>query len=119
MHILQTIRTGSYIVNCIVQYVNCIYAPQYFHEHKHNSKTEILLATCSCIYIAQAYLLFKIDEFDISKGALLISYTVVCGVSQFNLYNKVENNYSIISIISNTLATGPFAYISVSLFTIA
>ena len=96
-----------------------IYAPQFFYEYKHNSKKDILLATCTCIYIAQVYLLFKIDEFYISKGALLISYTVVCGVSQFNLYNKIENNNFIISTISNTLATDPFAYISVSLFTIA
>ena len=96
-----------------------IYAPQFFNEHKHNSKKDMLLATCTCIYIAQAYLLFKIDEFYISKGALLISYTVVCCVSQFYLYNKDENNNSIISIISNTLATDPFAHISVSLFTIA
>ena len=31
-----------------------------------------------------------------------ISYTVVCGVSQLNPYNKDENNNSIISIISTT-----------------
>ena len=35
-----------------------------------------------------------------------ISYTVVCCVSQFNPYNKDENNKSIISIIYTTLATG-------------
>ena len=110
------------MVNCIEQYVNCmiLYMPNnFFNGYKHNSKKDMLLATCTCIYIAQAYLLFKIDEFYISKGALLISYTVVCCVSHFNLNNKDENNNSIISIISNTLATDPFAYISFSLFTIA
>ena len=75
-----------------------IYVPQLFHEHKYNSKKEILLATCTrtCINKAPVHLLFKFDEFYISKGVLLIfytiSYTVVCGVSQFYPYNKDDNN---------------------------
>ena len=78
-----------------------IYVPKLFHEHKYISKKEILLATRTCINIAPAHLLFKFDEFYISKGVLLIpytiSYTVVCGVSQFYPYNKDDNNNSIIS----------------------
>ena len=36
-----------------------IYVPQLFHEHKYNSKKEILLATFTCINIAQAIFFFK------------------------------------------------------------
>ena len=61
-----------------------LYMPgNFFHEHKYNSKKEYFLATCTCMNIAPAYLLFKFDEFYISKGVLpipyTISYTVVCG----------------------------------------
>ena len=72
-----------------MQYVNCmiLYMP---HNFFMNASTILriffLLATCACIYIAPAYVLFKFDEFYISNGALsitfTISYTVVCGVSQ-------------------------------------
>ena len=58
------------------------------------------------ISIASEYLLFKFDELYISKGVFpipyTISYTIVCGVSQFNPYNKGEINNSIIAIISTT-----------------
>ena len=77
------------MVYCIVQFVNCmiLYMPHiFFHERQYNSKKVILLATCTCIYIAPACLFFKFDEFYTSKLALsipfTISYTVVCGVSQ-------------------------------------
>ena len=60
--------------------------------------------------LAPAHLLFKFDAFFISKGVFpipyTIAYTVVRGVFQFNPHNKDENNNSIISIISTTLATG-------------
>ena len=89
MHMLQTIRTKQLygiLYSAICKLYDIIYAPQFFHECEYYSKKEILLATCTCIYIAPAYLLFKYDEFYISKGAFsipfTISYTVVCGVSQ-------------------------------------
>ena len=51
-----------------------------------------LLATYTCINKAQAHLLFNFYEFYTSEGVLpipyRISHTVVCGVSQFNPYNK-------------------------------
>ena len=78
MHMLQTIRTNSYMVYCIVQFVNCmiLYMPHNFNECQYYSKKEILLATCTCIYIASAYLLFKYDKFYISKGAFSIPFTI-------------------------------------------
>ena len=85
---LQTIRTNSFMVYCIVQFVNCMifYMPHIFHERQYNFKKEILQASCTCIYIAPVCLLFKFDEFYTSKLALsipfTISYIVVCGVSQ-------------------------------------
>ena len=88
------------MVYCIVLFVNCmiLYMPHnFFHERKYNSTKEILLATCTCIYIAPTYLLFKFDEFYISKGAffrfLSQFLTQLCEV----YLNKEENNNSIIS----------------------
>ena len=54
-----------------------IYAPKFFHEHKYNSKKEILLATCTCIKIAHAHLPFKFDEFYISEEVRPIPYPIL------------------------------------------
>ena len=64
------------LYSTICKLYDIIYAPQFFHERQYNSKKDILLATCACIYIAQAYVLFKFDEFYISKGAFSIPFKI-------------------------------------------
>ena len=76
------VQEAIWYTGAMCKLYDIIYAPQFFPEHKYNSKKEIFLTTCKCINIAPAHLLFKFDEFYISKGVLKIpytmSYTVVC-----------------------------------------
>ena len=90
MHMLQTIRTNSFMVYCIVQFVNCmkyvIYMP---HNFFMNASTILRKKFYMSIHSPSVFAFFKFDEFYISKGAISIPFTI-CLHFCFFIYDSMN-----------------------------